>query len=133
MRNLNFKSVLWLDDLRSPQILGIQWVKGYNEFVWHLENKEFPELICFDHDLAFEHYPVAENRPGMVIPYGTYKEKTGKEAAEYIVQNNLPLRYWSVHTQNAQGRINIEKLLRHYCPQGELRGLQIPYRVLEKS
>lgn len=125
---LKFESVLWLDDNRMPLIFGVEWVKSYNEFVWHLQNKEMPELVCFDHDLAFEHYPVAENRPGMHIPYGTYKEKTGKEAAEFIVENKLPLRYWSVHTFNAQGRINIENVLRAYRPQGELRGLKIPYR-----
>lgn len=133
MGQLNFKSVLWLDDMRSPQILGIRWVKNYVEFVDYLKNHEMPDLICFDHDLALEHYPLFENRPGLVIPYSTYKEKTGKEAAEYIVENNLPLKYWSVHTMNAQGRINIEGVLRAYRPQGELRGLQIPYRVIEKS
>jgi hypothetical protein len=126
----NFKSVLWLDDNRMPLILGIDWVKNYDQFVSYLENKGIPDLICFDHDLAIEHYPVFENRPGMQVPYDSYKEKTGLHAARYIIERRLPLRQWSVHSMNVQGRINIETELRRYCPQGELRGLQLPYRVI---
>lgn len=129
----HFESVLWLDDMRMPLILGIEWVKNYDQFVWYLENKGMPNLICFDHDLAPEHYPIFENRPGMQIPYDSYKEKTGIQAARYIIERRLPLRQWSVHTMNAQGRINIETELRQYCPQGEVRGLQIPYRIIEPA
>lgn len=129
-RLLKFESVLWLDDNRMPLIFGFEWVKNYDQFVWHLENKEMPELICFDHDLADEHYPLNENKPGMVIPYDSYKEKTGKDAAQFIVDHKLPIRYWSVHSFHAQGKINIENVLRPYCPQGELQGLKIPYRCV---
>lgn len=127
----SFHSVLWLDDCRMPLLFGVDWVKNYDQFVWHLQNKEMPELVCFDHDLAFEHYPVAENRPGMHIPYDSYKEKTGLHAARYIIENKLPLQFWSVHTFNAQGKINIANELRSYCPQGEIRGLKLPYRNIE--
>ncbi len=125
---LRFKSVLWLDDMRMPLPLGIEWVKSYDQFVWHVEHKGVPELICFDHDLSFEHYPLPENRPGVAIPYDSYKEKTGLHAARFLIENNLPVRYWSVHSFNAQGKMNIEAELRKYRPQGELRDLKIPYR-----
>jgi hypothetical protein len=126
---MNFKSVLYLDDMRTPSIFGIEVVCNYEQFVWHLENKEMPKLISFDHDLSTEHYPLLENQPGMQIPYGSYKEKTGLHAARYIIENKLPLQHWMVHSMNVQGRMNIEAELRRYCPQGELRGVTIPYRV----
>jgi hypothetical protein len=131
VRNLTFKSILWLDDMRMPLIFDIDWVKNYDQFVWHLQNKPMPELVCFDHDLHISHYPISENKPGMHIPYETYKEKTGLHAARFIIENKLPLRYWSTHTFNAQGKINIQTELRRYCPQGELQDLKIPYRIQE--
>jgi hypothetical protein len=129
MQSRNFESILYLDDMRVPQILGIELVRSYDEFTWYLQNKPMPELISFDHDLSFEHYPVSENRPGSVIPYDSYTDKTGYHCAQFIIENGLPLRRWAVHSFNVQGKINIEFLLRKYRPEGEVRGLMIPYRV----
>jgi hypothetical protein len=126
---MTFKSVLYLDDMRVPTVFGVTVVKNYDQFVDYLQNHEMPELISFDHDLAFEHYPLGENRPGVEIPYGTYTEKTGLACARYIIENKLPLQYWISHSMNAQGNINIAEELRRYRPEGELRGIQIPYRV----
>ena len=122
-----FQSVLWLDDCRQPTLLGVDWVKSYDEFVAFLKTHEMPELLCFDHDLSFEHQAIHEDRPGPLIPYDTYKELTGYHAAQYVVENKLPVRYWSVHSMNAQGRRNIEAVMRAYCPQGEVRFLHIPF------
>ncbi len=124
----SFQSVLWLDDCRMPLLSGVQWVKNFEEFVRHLQHHGMPELVCFDHDLALEH---TLNPPAAHIPYGEYREKTGLDAARYIVENRLPLQFWSVHSFNAQGRINIEAELRRYCPEGEVRGLKMPYRTIE--
>jgi hypothetical protein len=124
----NFKTILYLDDMRVPSIFGVDLVRNYDEFVAFLTDHEMPELISFDHDLAFEHYPLAENRPGVQIPYGTYKEKTGLECARYIIDNKLPLKHWISHSMNVQGNINIATELRAYCPQGEVHG-RVPYRV----
>jgi hypothetical protein len=128
---MNFKSVLFLDDMRTPTLFGVDVVRNYDQFVSYLENKDMPELISFDHDLAIEQYPIFENKPGMEIPYDTFKEKTGLHAARYIIDNKFPLKCWMVHSMNVQGRINIETELRRYCPQGEVRGLVIPYRVTQ--
>lgn len=128
MSDLRFQSILWLDDCRMPLLFGVEWVKDFDQFVWHLEHKGVPELLCFDHDLADEHMPLFENHPGVKVPYETYTEKTGYHAAEYVVQNKIPINKWSVHTMNAAGRINIERVLRAYCPQGEIQGLNMPYR-----
>lgn len=124
----NFKSVLYLDDLRTPTIFGIEVVRNYDQFVWHLENKEIPELISFDHDLSFEHYPLSEENPGVKIPYDSYKEKTGYHCAKWIVENKIPIKYWFVHSFNSVGKANIEEILRAYAPNGEVKGLQIPFR-----
>lgn len=128
---MHFKSVLYLDDMRTPLILGIDVVRSYDEFVWYVQNKPIPEFISFDHDLAFEHYPFEENRPGLSIPYDTFKEKTGYHCARFIVENQIPMQYWAVHSFNVVGRVNIERVLRTYCPGGEIRGLKIPYSVVE--
>lgn len=129
------KGVLWLDDVRTPLLIpgavGGLWIaRNYQEFVKFIEQMEvMPELVCFDHDLSFEHYPLAEHRPGEVIPYNTYREKTGYHCAQYLVDNDYPINKWSVHSFNPIGRKNIEDLLRSYCPDGEVRGLNIPYKT----
>ena len=129
MQTITFKSALYLDDMRVPTVLGIDLARNYGEFVEYLENHEMPELISFDHDLAFEHYPLGENRSDVQIPYGTYKEKTGLACARYIIENKLPLKYWISHSYNAQGNINIANELRAYCPMGEILNTRIPYRI----
>lgn len=125
-----FQSILYLDDMRVPTVPGVAHVRSYDEFVEYLTNNPMPQLISFDHDLFTEHYPVAaENRPGVRIPYEAYSEKTGLHCARYIVETKLPLEYWISHSMNAQGNINIAEELRRYCPEGELRGVRIPYRI----
>jgi hypothetical protein len=119
--------------MRTPTLFVIDVVRNYDQFVQYIATKGVPELVSFDHDLAIEQYPTSENRPGIVIPYETFKEKTGLHAARYIIENKLPIKYWMVHSLNVQGRINIETELRRYCPQGEVRGLEIPYRILSTS
>jgi hypothetical protein len=125
---MQFKSILFLDDMRVPLLVGVDHVWNYDEFVTYLQTHPMPEVISFDHDLALEHLPLFEDHPIGKIPYGTYKEKTGLDCARYIIENQLPLQYWAVHSFNAAGRINIEAELRRYRPQGEVRGLQIPWR-----
>jgi hypothetical protein len=129
--NYHFKSILYLDDMRTPIIFGIDVVRSYEEFVWFLENKELPEFISLDHDLSFEHYPLAENQPGTQIPYETYKEKTGLHAARYVVEKKLPIQFWACHSMNVQGRLNIENELRAAYPHGHVKGAVIPYRIAE--
>ncbi len=126
---MNLKSVLYLDDTRIPTLIGITRVKNYDEFVEYLTNNPVPELISFDHDLAFEHYPFAEVNLGSQIPYKSYEEKTGLDCAEWVIEHNIQIQYWHVHSFNAVGKANIERTLRAYCPQGELKNLNIPYRT----
>jgi hypothetical protein len=126
----NFKSVLYLDDMRVPTIVGITLVRNYDEFIRYINHNGIPDLISFDHDLAAEHYPTGENGPEDNIDYSSYKERTGLDCTRYIVQNELPLNYWAVHSFNVRGKMNIEAELRKYCPDREVKGLKIPFKVL---
>jgi hypothetical protein len=120
-------TILWLDDMRTPLDKRIKVVRSYVEFVAYLElhkgKPTFPKLICFDHDLAPEHYPKMGEEP-FRIPYSTYTIKTGKECAEYVTTNDLPVEYFSVHSHSPNGRSNIESvLLRHFEIHNWLPGI----------
>ncbi len=126
-----FESILYLDDMRVPTLHGVHLVRTYAEFAQYLDERGMPDLISFDHDLAEEHYPVGPNEAGRTIPYADYVEKTGFDCARFIIDNNLDLRHWAVHSCNVQGRLNIERELRQYCRRGEVRDLRIPFQMRE--
>jgi hypothetical protein len=128
---LGFKSVLYLDDERVPLDRGIELVRNYEEFVAYLQTHTMPAVISWDHDIAEEHYPTEAEGDLDVIPYETYKEKTGLDCARYVVENRLPLDRWTIHSLNPLGSENIRRLLRAYRPEGELGDLYIAYRVQE--
>jgi hypothetical protein len=128
----SFKSVLYLDDIRKPIILGIDVVTNYDEFVAYLKKKDMPDLISFDHDLSTEHYPLGQTDMYAKIKYAAYKEKTGWHCARYIIDNKLPLRNWAVHSANPVGKANIQAELRAYRPRGEQYNLLIPFDVPEE-
>lgn len=126
-----FKTILYLDDMRTPLARGIDVVRNYDEFVRYLEENGIPELVSFDHDLSDEHY-MPESEWGKPLDYSSYKEKTGLDCARYLIENNLPIKRWGVHSMNAVGKRNIENLLRSYCPDGEIPGFNvktIPYVI----
>lgn len=125
--------LLWLDDYRDPFLerewlryspipapFEVIWVKSYNEFVEWIEENGLPDGICFDHDLDDEHY-----HPDMYVSpesynqhYGTFKEKTGYEAAKWLVDycldTNSDLPKFNVHSFNPVGKENIRGLLINY-------------------
>lgn len=108
---------LYLDDIREAPI-GWDVVRSYDEFVRYIDENGVPDFISFDHDLSFDHYPLAENNPHPTeIPYDSYTEKTGYHCARYLVDNNLPLPRdgWAVHSMNVVGKQNIEALLQLYA------------------
>ena len=127
------KSILWLDDMRTPLLMsGIHVARNYAQFVAYLESLEpgaFPDLISFDHDLCLEHYPFGEVDQAKGIPYDSYKEPTGLHCARYIIEKKLPLRNWTVHSWNPEGRRNIERELSHYHKDGWIPLFEIPFRT----
>ena len=128
-----FKSVLYLDDVRVPLDRWVDHVRNYDEFVDYLQTHAMPEVISWDHDIAEEHYPTPTEGDLDVIPYETYIEKTGLDCARYVVENSLPLNFWSIHSLNPVGGENIRRLLRAYRPEGELGDLYIPHRMEEQE
>lgn len=120
---------LYLDDIRSPRdtypfTTVEEWTiaRNYDEFVKIIEARGLPHIVSFDHDLSFEHYPFNEPNGGSnnpkVIPYESYKEKTGMDCAKYLVEfcinrdRNLPK--WQVHSANPVGAANIRSYLKSY-------------------
>lgn len=116
---------IFLDDYRLPITVRhvkmplLDWtvVKSYNEFIKLIEEKGLPDFISFDHDLADEHYKDLISCGG-TLNYGSYKEKTGYEAAKWLVEYCLnhkeSLPKWQVHSMNPIGKQNIISLFESY-------------------
>jgi hypothetical protein len=92
--------ILWLDDVRNPflnlegrvpKIEGtIIWVLNYLEFKMWIEKNGLPDIISFDHDLAFEHYTPEHLWTDYQLSKEhqdaqNYKEKTGLDCAKCLV------------------------------------------------
>lgn len=115
---------LYLDDIRTPEDNDWIVVRNYNEFVDYILNNGIPELISFDHDLAEEHMSdyFRNQYNGIngieVIEYGSFKEKTGMDAAkwliEYCLDNNLELKNITVHSANPCGSENILGIINNF-------------------
>lgn len=114
---------IFLDDERFPHNVTwitlplVEWsiVRNYDDFVSTIQSRGLPQIISFDHDLSFEHYPSNGN---MIPQYHEYKERTGFDCANWLVhhciEKNLPLPECYIHTQNPIGRENIKCILDNY-------------------
>jgi hypothetical protein len=96
--------LLYVDDRRIPQTDDTVLVTSYDEFVEYVSRYGVPDLVSFDHDLA-----------------DPAREKSGFACARYLVQNQIPIKHWNVHTANLVGRGDIENELRAYYPEGEVK------------
>ena len=117
------KTILWLDDMRSPFIVkewftliqylkeeylfifdeiepcGIYWVKTQSEFENYIKENGLPDLISFDNDLGIgngEGYDCA------------------KWLVNYCLDNNVGLPQWFVHSANPVAKENISKLFENF-------------------
>lgn len=120
--------VLFIDDERNPDdVTWVQFprdettfvVRSYDAFVEHVTKCGMPDFVCFDHDLADEHYvamlkensdnPV--NLLNTIVDYGV--EKTGYDCAKWLVDhcadNNYKFPDFVVHSMNPIGRDRIIK------------------------
>jgi GNAT superfamily N-acetyltransferase len=129
-----FNTILYLDDVRIPRGFGIKHVRNFNEFVQYMQTHDVPDLISFDHDLAEEHLPTwdvidddgFDTRFDTGLPYDTYKEGTGREAAQWLVDNHIPVKHWAIHSANPVGRDNIYDIMIAAYPKGYI-ALNIPH------
>ena len=117
---------IFLDDIRVPT--DVTWanipadqhyslVRSYKEFVDLITlRREVPKYVCYDHDLADTHYGHGLNNNE--IPYESYKEKTGYDAAKWLVnycmERGIKHPPYVVHSMNPIGKQNIESYINSY-------------------
>lgn len=118
MRHKHQTDILWIDDVRNPQIkrwtdwfiknVGAVttdvfcWVKNFDEFKEYIDNYGLPRVICFDHDLG----ETGENeRNGLTC---------AKYLVEYCIKHNLDIPEYACQTSNPVGKENISSLLNNY-------------------
>lgn len=118
MRHKHQTDILWIDDVRNPQIkrwtdwfiknVGAVttdvfcWVKNFDEFKEYIDNYGLPRVICFDHDLGES----GENeRNGLTC---------AKYLVEYCIKHNLDIPEYACQTSNPVGKENISSLLNNY-------------------
>lgn len=96
---------IWIDDERKPSEYAkrsAEWIetaRDYDEAIELLSASIINDVadetaVFFDHDL------------------GT--GKTGYDVAKWIVENEVPIKFFNVHSMNPVGRKNIVELLTHY-------------------
>lgn len=125
------KILLWLDDYRNPfkqpdwlvfspipQPFRTVWVKSYKEFVDYIQVFGIPDAICFDHDLAAEHY-TANTHEALADYYKNKdREMTGYDAAkwlcEYCESHNEKIPLYSSQSANPVGRENIKSYIENF-------------------
>lgn len=109
--------VLFLDDIRYPN--DVTWVnipksrntvivRSYQEFVDKVLTDGIPDFVCFDHDLADEHY-FAMNREANGEANSDYgPEKTGYDCVKWLVDycdtHHLKFPNYVVHSMNSVGK-----------------------------
>jgi len=116
------KMRLYLDDVRTPVHEDWIVVRDYDEFVYQIKLNGLGnfELISLDHDLGdtamVEYYTNVKNN--YIIDYSNIKEKTGLDAAKYLVSESMntkiPLPQIYVHSANPIGCANIMGYINNY-------------------
>lgn len=93
---------LYVDDLRSPCGIDdedciLMIARTYDEAISAFEkfkDRGVEFVVDLDHDLG--------------------EEKSGYDICKYIVENQIPLKGYRLHTMNPVGRYNMDQLLSHY-------------------
>jgi len=121
---MNEKYYLFIDDIRKPidvtwvNLPSVSWtiVRNYKEFCDTVLNKGIPRYVAYDHDLSYCHYGHGLNNDQ--IPYDSYTEKTGYDAAKFLCNECMKLEVkhpdFMVHSMNPVGKLNIESYINQY-------------------
>lgn len=102
---IKWKYGLWLDDERQPSQSFINsvetyfWAESYEDAIFYLanftdEDRYEDVFVSFDHDLG--------------------REKSGYDFAKYLLEHNIKIGGFKIHSMNPVGRHNIYQLLTHY-------------------
>ncbi|MCB2378548.1 hypothetical protein LGH70_13190 [Hymenobacter sp. BT635] len=92
---------LYLDDIRTPKGEGWQVVRSFDEFVATINQRGLPQEISFDHDLGWDDEHDCEM-------------KSGYDCAKWLVENDLVIENFNVHSANPVGAENIKRLLQNF-------------------
>lgn len=95
---------LYLDDVR-PAPAGWEVVRTYDQFVEYITKNGPPDEISFDHDL--DDFPYENGVPGV-------RERTGYDAARWLVENKIRVPKFTVHSMNPSGLKRIKDLMEDY-------------------
>ena len=90
---------VFIDDIREIPRNEFKYgvaIRDFESAIEYLSTyaNDFPIVVSFDHDLG--------------------EEKTGYDIAKYIVENNIPIKAFTIHSMNPVGVKNIRELLTHY-------------------
>ena len=146
------KKLVFLDDYRNPNVLledgsswlvfspieqpfEVIWLKSYNEFIEYISLNGLPDAVCFDHDLADNHYQpdkyYNETHPEFEkLDYNDwaksqdFEEKTGYDCAkwlvEYCMDKSLKLPLYNIQSANPVGKANIDGILKSFIKHAQV-------------
>ncbi|EMR01425.1 cyclic-phosphate processing receiver domain-containing protein [Cesiribacter andamanensis] len=95
----NYK--LYIDDIRTPKTSGWVVVRSFDEFVYTIKRKGIPSEISFDHDLGWDYI-------------NNQEMKSGYDCAKWLVENDILIQNFNVHSANPVGAKNISCLLENF-------------------
>lgn len=124
------KKLLWLDDVRdpnetiwnnwiaknagNPSDYKIFWVKDYVQFVSRVLENGLPHTVCFDHDLAYEHYEYTPEKEFQNLTWAETGYDCAKWMTEYCKKHNLPFPNYAVQSANPVGKQRIINLIEDF-------------------
>jgi len=138
------KKRIYLDDVRTPTQGNWVLVKTYEEFIDKVKEVGFDNIdyVSLDHDLGDEaimeyHTNVA---PNFKLDYNNIKEKTGLDAAKWLVEqwmNGNSIFKVLTHSANPIGSANIIGYINNYLKNIEHEQtcvrVRIPSIILNKN
>jgi hypothetical protein len=92
---------IYIDDIRTPKSKDWVIVRTFEEFVETVKQNGIPEEISFDHDLGWDTEKNCER-------------KSGYDCAKWLINNNIIIKKFSVHSANPVGAQNITSLLNNF-------------------
>ncbi len=97
--NISYK--IYLDDIRTPKTNGWTVCRSYEDFIRAININGLPTEISFDHDLGWDE----ENN---------CERKSGYDCAKWLVENDIVIEKFNVHSANPIGAKNITILLNNH-------------------
>lgn len=86
---------LFLDDERNPPSPIWDIARSYDEFVAYIDKHGVPDVISFDHDLGDNEFD-------------------GMDCVKFLIEKDLPINMFIVHSMNPVGRENLLGLLKNW-------------------